>query len=116
MPWLGDEYFPAYGGEADWRLADGRWVNRAHIFRDFDHFAAHCNVVRGQDLSYCLTHSLPLLGKAAQPAEALLNVPCGHCPTRLTSKGALKEHMQKAHRDILERQRLEYMAQRSANG
>lgn len=129
MGWLAGFYFPAYPGEDDWLTTHDEMVamagmrvlvkahtavNRAHVFRNFDHFAGRCSLRKSPDMTFCISHWLPLHGSEARPPEVVLAVPCGHCPIRLSSKGDLKEHMRKAHKDILERQRLEYMAKRSA--
>jgi hypothetical protein len=58
MPWLGEEYFPAYPGEADWQLPDGRMVGREYALRDADHL--RCPVRCGPEVCFCLRHWIAL--------------------------------------------------------
>lgn len=67
MPWLGDEWFPNYGGE--WELssgyitADGRRVPREHVYAKGP-FKTECHIVDSTadnpKMFFCTTHWLPI--------------------------------------------------------
>jgi|HubBroStandDraft_2_1064218.scaffolds.fasta_scaffold361642_2 hypothetical protein len=115
MPWVGTEYFEAYPGEADW-VFGGMRVPRAWIYRNLEH--SSCNVRHGRALSWCLSHMVGIYNKQALQG-AVQDAPdvstafaCEHCSEKSASRRKLKDHMRKAHRDVLLERRKAYEARR----
>ena len=115
MGWLGDpssgpaEYFRTSPEDVLWSL-DGTRQRRAH----FHTLSKRCNVVEGLQFDWCKTHWIPLFhSNGTELVQApILPVACEHCSARWPSKGELKKHMHKAHRDVLESQRAAHERQK----